>query len=206
MEDHRMKRIRNVEGYLALRRDTCGVASTLSIIEFGLDLPEDVLRHPIVANLTEGAVKLIGIINVRCFIYFASSQRSIIFFKDLNSYLMEQSRGLATHNVVTVAMHEFKLDHTGAMDWLEDHIKEDVNRFLINYARLPSWGEDIDGRLKTYIDGLGYWVRGNDCWSFEGQRYFGAHGPEIQKSRWVTLQSSKEGFVKSIRVQVSSNI
>lgn len=114
---------------------------------------------------------------------------------------MEQSRGLATHNIVTVAMHEFKVDHIGAMDWLEAHIKEDVRRFLANYARLPSWGEDIDRRLKTYIDGLGYWVRGNDSWSFEGQRYFGRQGLEIQKSRLVTLQPSKEleGFVKGHR-------
>jgi hypothetical protein len=112
---------------------------------------------------------------------------------------MEQSRGLATHNIVTVAMHEFKLDHFGAMGWLETHIKEDVERFLVNYACLPSWGEDIDGRLKIYINGLGYWVRGNDSWSFEGQRYFGTRGLEIQKSRWVTLQPSKEGFVKRHR-------
>lgn len=109
---------------------------------------------------------------------------------------MEQSRGLATHNVVTIVMHEFDLDHAGAMDWLEAHNKEDVKLFLANYARLPSWGKDIDVRLKKYIDGLGYWVRGNDCWSFEGQRYFGAQGPEIQKSRWAGLQPPKEGFVK----------
>ena len=79
MEDHRTKRVRNVEDYLALRRDTCGVASTLSIIEFGLDLPADVLRHPIVASLTEGAVKLIGIINVRCSINFVNSPCLILF-------------------------------------------------------------------------------------------------------------------------------
>jgi hypothetical protein len=90
------------------------------------------------------------------------------------------------------------------MNWLEAHIKEDVDRFLVDYARLPSWGEDIDRRLKIYIDGLGYWVRGNDCWSFEGQRYFGAQGTEIQKSRWVTFQSSKEGFVKKKHRKMSA--
>ena len=82
---------------------------------------------------------------------------------------MEQSRGLATHNIMTVVMQEFQLDHVSVMDWLEAHIKEDVDRFLVNYARLPSWGEDIDRRLKMYVDGLGYWIRGNDCWSSEGQ-------------------------------------
>jgi Delta6-protoilludene synthase len=64
MEDHRGKSVRNVTDYLALRRDTCGVASTLAIVEFGLDLPDHVLKHPIVVSLREGAIKLIGIINV----------------------------------------------------------------------------------------------------------------------------------------------
>lgn len=177
-EDQDIKHVRNVKDYLALRRDTSGAAPALSILEFGLDLPQDVLRHPVVASLTEDAINLIAIVN------------------DLNSYLMEQSRGLATHNLVTVVMHEIKLDHVGAMDWLEVHIKAVAKHFLENYARLPSWGEDIDGRLKRYIDGLGYWVRGNDAWSFESQRYFGARGPEIQQSRWVTLQPSSKGFAQ----------
>jgi hypothetical protein len=50
--------------YLALRRDTCGVMSTLAIVEFGLDLPDYVLKYPIVVSLREGAIKLIGIINI----------------------------------------------------------------------------------------------------------------------------------------------
>jgi len=116
---------------------------------------------------------------------------------------MEQSRGLAGHNIVTVLMHDFKLDHAGAMDWLEARAKEDVKQFLAEYACLPSWNEDIDRRLKQYIDGMGYWVRGSDCWSFEGLRYFGAEGREIQKSRWVTLQPSKGGFVKPRRASVN---
>ena len=69
MEDHRAKSIRSVVDYLILRRDTCGVASTLAIIEFGLDLPDHVLNHPVIVSLREGAIKLIGIINV-CRVYF----------------------------------------------------------------------------------------------------------------------------------------
>jgi hypothetical protein len=92
-------------------------------------------------------------------------------------------------------MHEFQLDHVGAMDWLEVYIKEIIRRFLSNREHLPSWGEDIDNRLKFYIDGLGYWVRGNDCWSFEGHRYFGKEGLAIQKDRWVELQPPCVGYL-----------
>jgi len=128
-----------------------------------------------------------------------SLSHSKISKQDLNSYLMEEARGLGAHNIVTAVMHEFKLDHAGAMDWLEVHIKKDVEHFLADYACLPSWDEDIDRRLKQYIDGLGYWVRGNDCWSFEGERYFGVQGRKIQESRWVTLQPPQDGYVKKGR-------
>jgi hypothetical protein len=33
------------------------------------------------------------------------------------------------------------------------------------------------------VEGLAYWVRGSDNWSFESHRYFGTQGPEIQKTR-----------------------
>ena len=79
MNDHRMKHIRNVEDYLTLRRDTCGVAPSLAIIESGLDLPADVLHHPVVANLTKGAIKLIGTINVRYIVHVANSVFNFFF-------------------------------------------------------------------------------------------------------------------------------
>jgi hypothetical protein len=81
MEDHRSKRVRNVEDYLALRRNTSGVAPTLSIIEFGLDLPMDVLQYPTVASLTECAINLIAIVNVRWFIYSRVSVFNLFFFR-----------------------------------------------------------------------------------------------------------------------------
>lgn len=65
-EDQDIKHVRNVKDYLALRRDTSGAAPALSILEFGLDLPQDVLRHPVVASLTEDAINLIAIVNVGC--------------------------------------------------------------------------------------------------------------------------------------------
>jgi hypothetical protein len=63
--DHGSKRVRDVEDYIDLRRDTSGVGATLAIIEFGLKLPTDVLQHPTVASLTADAIKLISLINVR---------------------------------------------------------------------------------------------------------------------------------------------
>lgn len=58
-------RLRTVENYLVIRRDTCGAKPTFALIEFGLDIPEEVLFHPSVSKLTRGATDLIAVINVR---------------------------------------------------------------------------------------------------------------------------------------------
>ena len=42
--------------------------------------------------------------------------------------------------------------------------------------------------MAEYLNGcLANWPRGNTCWHFESQRYFGSKGLEYQKTRWVPL-------------------
>jgi hypothetical protein len=53
--------------------------------------------------------------------------------------------------------------------------------------RMPKFGEPVDTELAQYVEGIANWVRGNEQWSFESERYLGKRGPEIQKTRWVTL-------------------
>ena len=100
---------------------------------------------------------------------------------------MEQARGDDGQNIVTIAMNQLKTDVAGAMKWVDEHHKELERKFNENFERLPKWGETIDSQLARYVDGLGNWVRANDQWSFVSERYFGNKGPEIMKSRWVTL-------------------
>lgn len=101
--------------------------------------------------------------------------------------MLEEARGLDGHNIVTSVMRELKLDRAGALEWLQTYINNFVSTFLSDLERLPSWGEEIDKKVKTYIDGLGHWVRGNDDWSFESERYYGTRGLEVQKHRIVSL-------------------
>ena len=86
-------------------------------------------------------------------------------------------------------MHQFNTDLTGAMRWISELHDGLVAQFLENFHKLPSWGPKIDEQLARYVDGLGNWVRANDAWSFESERYFGRKGLDIQKSRHVTLLS-----------------
>ena len=109
---------------------------------------------------------------------------------------MEKARGLELHNSVELVMHEQGLNVQGAIDWLERYAADVHAGFLDNVANMPSWGEDIDHRVKIYIDGIAQWVRGNDDWTFESGRYFGSKGLEIQKSRVMSLLPPSKGFVE----------
>lgn len=109
---------------------------------------------------------------------------------------MEKSRGLELHNSVELIMNEQKVDVQSAIDWLERYAARVHDGFLDNVARLPSWGEDVDERVKVYVDGLAQWVRGNDDWTFESGRYFGDKGLEVQKTRIMSFLPPTQGFVK----------
>lgn len=84
-------------------------------------------------------------------------------------------------------MHELDTDVHGAMQWAGVYHEKRVVEFMSAKKRLPSWGKGIDDDVAIYVDGLANWVRANDSWSFESQRYFGKKGLAIQKTRRVVL-------------------
>jgi hypothetical protein len=55
---------RSIEDYLKLRRYTVGVKPSLSIYEMGMDLPDEVLHHPVIMDLAECITDLVLIDNV----------------------------------------------------------------------------------------------------------------------------------------------
>ncbi|TFK35656.1 isoprenoid synthase domain-containing protein [Crucibulum laeve] len=172
-EERKNKHLRGVEDYLLLRRDTGAARPALALLEFGLELPDSVLYHPVVAELTDITIVLLAIGN------------------DMHSYAYEHASGLDGHNIVTAIMHEHKLDLQDALDWLGVYAEARVHRFLELMSHLPSCDSMTDSNLKIYIDGLGYWVRGNDNWSCEIRRYYGSGGLDVLKTKSFTLKSSK---------------
>ena len=65
-------------------------------------------------------------------------------------------------------MDSYETDIQGALNYvslLHDHL---VAEFLELITKVPTFGDtSIDKDVSVYVDGLGQWVRGNDCWSFE---------------------------------------
>ncbi|KAJ7474144.1 hypothetical protein FB451DRAFT_1398142 [Mycena latifolia] len=106
---------------------------------------------------------------------------------NLPKTVRRQARDDDGHNLVRIVMHQYNMNHQQAMNWISDLHDEIVDEFLALWESIPTFGGPLDREVRTYADGLGNWVRANDAWSFESQRYFGTQGPEIQRTRTVKM-------------------
>ncbi|KAF9498806.1 terpenoid synthase [Pleurotus eryngii] len=160
-EDRAQRRVRSLEDYLEVRRDSAGVKISFAIGELHLHVPQEVIDHPPLAA------------------------------NDIYSYKVEWERGDGAHNLVTVVIHQFGMDVQDAMNYIGNLNDYLVEEFLAQRDHIPIFGGPVDLEIRAYCDMLGEWIRGNDSWSFEGGRYFGEEGPKIQNTRVVCLTSCR---------------
>jgi hypothetical protein len=64
-----------------------------------------------------------------------------IFNQDIYSYNVEQACSDDLHNTVTIVIHQFDTDISGAMDYIGKFHDRLAGAFLLTKDRLPSWGE-----------------------------------------------------------------
>jgi len=62
--DRTHKHIRTIEEYLEVRRDTIGAKPSFAILETGLNLPDEAVRHPIIDELSILSIDMILLGNV----------------------------------------------------------------------------------------------------------------------------------------------
>ncbi|KDQ29694.1 hypothetical protein PLEOSDRAFT_1039734 [Pleurotus ostreatus PC15] len=168
-EDREKGHIRLVEDYFTVRRGSIGAAPSITIGALYLNIPQEAFDHPVISKLTEICVDM------------------IIIGNDICSYKVEWERGDEGHNLVTVIMQQFRVDVQHAMHHIANLHDCLFNRFLEHWRRIPLFGGPVDSEIRTYCNMLANWVRANDSWSFEGGRYFGDKGREIQTTRLVRL-------------------
>ncbi|KAG5341349.1 Germacradienol/germacrene D synthase [Termitomyces sp. J132] len=162
--------IPDLESYIALRRDTSGCKPCWALIEYAnnLNIPDEVMEHPIIVSLGEAANDL------------------VTWSNDIFSYNVEQSKG-DTHNMIPVVMNEEGLDLQSAIDFVGNMCRQSIDRFVEDRTNLPSWGPEIDKDVAVYVNGLADWIVGSLHWSFESERYFGKTGREVKANRVVNL-------------------
>lgn len=102
------------------------------------------------------------------------------------SYDIEQARG-ETRNMVVILMKHHGMEVQEAVDHVAEKCEALVERFRETKAQLPSFGEDLNPLVATYVEGLQYWIAGFLNWCFETERYFGKEAPDVQIHRVVRL-------------------
>ncbi|KAL0565794.1 hypothetical protein V5O48_016225 [Marasmius crinis-equi] len=180
--DRNKCRIHDIETYFHIRRKTIGAFPAFAVLEIHMDLPDEVISNPVIERMTVLAVDM------------------IILSNDICSYNVEQARGDDSHNIIRVLMDLHHTDITGALEYVAGLHDRVSHEFLALFSNIPTFGDPkLDVEVSTYVDGLGNWVRANDCWSFESHRYFGNQGLEIQETRVVEL-------LPKVQPQKSKNI
>ncbi|KAG2050944.1 terpenoid synthase [Suillus hirtellus] len=136
-EIHIKGHINDVESYIKFRCDMSGCKSCFAFIEFAcqINLPDEVVSHPVIMVLEEAATDFISLSN------------------DIFSYNIEQARH-GTHNLVAVLMVKQGLYLQGAIDYCAQLCNISLQCFEENRAVLPSWGEEVDKDVAKYIKGL----------------------------------------------------
>ncbi len=54
-----------MDEYFRVKKPLCGVELAFCLVEFGLDLPEEVLAHPTIKTLANSAIEISMIVSVR---------------------------------------------------------------------------------------------------------------------------------------------
>ncbi|KAG6330575.1 hypothetical protein ID866_8514 [Astraeus odoratus] len=164
----------DLESYILYRRGTGLCPPLFAMIEYsaGIDLPEEVVSHPVIKAMEDAANDVIS------------------WGNDIYSFNAEQARG-DMNNLVVVFMHAKGLDLQSAVDYAGELVKSRMDNFEEYRALLPSWGEEVDRMICIYVKGLEDLIIGSFEWTFVTVRYFGEERARIRRDMTVKLLPKK---------------
>ncbi|KAJ3967193.1 terpenoid synthase [Lentinula raphanica] len=166
--DRAAHHINDIETYLRVRRNSLGLRPCLVLLHLYSELPEGFLSNPLIEYITTLTIDMVAIGN------------------DICSYNIEQARGDG-HNMITTVMNSMCFDLDEALLWISDLHDSLGESFQETYRAICQELPVSETSAAACLEGLGNWVRANDCWSYESERYFGQKGAIIRESRIVEL-------------------
>ncbi|OBZ73339.1 Alpha-muurolene synthase [Grifola frondosa] len=171
-KDNEQDVLPDVESYIALRSDSCGVKMTFDLIEYagGLNLPQRVHDMPILRRLRQDAADIIA------------------WSIDIASYARKHDR----HSLVTVLMAEKRLTAQGALQCAGRLVKGTVDNFLANERLVPPLGDKLDEDVQAYVQGLRDLIVGLTHWLYETERFFGDRGDDVRASGWCSSRRRRD--------------
>ncbi|KAH9481651.1 Bifunctional terpene synthase Agr4 [Psilocybe cubensis] len=159
----------DLASYIPLRRQNSAVLLCFALVEYilGIDLADEVYEDEMFMKA-----------------YWAACDQ-VCWANDIYSYDMEQSKGLAGNNIVSILMNENGTNLQETADYIGERCGEFVSDYISAKSQIsPSLGPEA----LQFIDFVGYWMIGNIEWCFETPRYFGSRHLEIKETRVVHLR------------------
>lgn len=132
-----------------------GVHISMEIIPVieGIQLPEEVLQHPVLSELEQLSHKL------------------LCWSNDLFSFSKETARG-KEYNLVSLFLHERQLTLDEALLCAAAIHNTDMRRFVALSAQIPGFDETTDQAVAKYVEALRRHIRGNVDWSEKDSRRY----------------------------------
>ncbi|KAF8522904.1 isoprenoid synthase domain-containing protein [Hysterangium stoloniferum] len=169
-------------------RCTSGSKAVLDLYTLTVDLPENLMSHPVVRRLIENGLDFIAIQN------------------DVYSYNYERGQGIHAHNLVTVVMKENVISVQDALDHCGELFRQTAQSFFDNLKNVPNSSLDVQKVLLLYADGITQHLTGMTEWSYRSQRYFGNKGETIRVTRRLELSKEPSGRQYDCQLQANKKL
>jgi len=151
----------DIQEHLKMRRGTSGAFSCFTFTQSNrcLYIPEDVLAHPVIEEISNAIADVLTITN------------------DIYSFEKEYKFDKAFANVLTVIQRSESdeetshLDMQGALDYSGKLVEAAMEHFHARVRDLPSFNPEIDAYLVSYVEGMIDMIVGNVQWSRVSRRY-----------------------------------
>jgi len=153
-QNRRLQRVPSRSVFEAMRMHTSTMYEFWDLIEYagGYFLPDEVVEHPHVAELRR------------------TGNAVASFANDFYS-LQKEAEHRDVHNLVLVLMEEEGIVLDAARARAATIHDAQVGHFVELERSLPSFGAELDERLKKYVEGMRIWMRANYDWSLTTPRY-----------------------------------
>ncbi|KAI2634584.1 isoprenoid synthase domain-containing protein [Xylaria nigripes] len=172
VEDASLNKVNTLDEMLATRRLSVGGIIFFAMVEYAYELriPDYVFEHPVIKELELLSVDITTLTN------------------DIFSYPREEEDPVPPNLVASARLGG--LGPQEAFSHIGEMVHSRYRRWEEAVSEVPKWGDEIDRDVAKYIKGILSFSIGNLYWSFESKRYFGDRGPEIRKTRCLSVRRS----------------
>lgn len=168
--NHLYKHVPGVLDYIVMRAADSGLGTVIRLAEMvcGGEIPDPVWHDPYITSLTRMRELCMEICSLH---------------NDLFSYEKEVLWNHNTNNLVHIVMvnHEIGFLESSRL-WI-DMINERYAEFLRMAASVPSFGREVDGRLRRFVAGMNDWIEGSAAWEIMSGRYSSPTSPFLELVR-----------------------